>query len=680
MSIFLPRPGINAEVKVPFRWYTTPLLKNKNKRECRNIEQSCGYRLQTPPDRLLSFQFYRDPSAATIVSWTIYDTTGALIETLGETLLTIVPITDTDEPCDYIIYTGETLGLDLDSGYYYSVIEDSDGNIFYSEDFFVFCLGTVPNILDNGDFADGNLGWTLEEVTITDGQACFNTPGFLPRYMQHAVTVEHDKVYKVSLYLFDIVGTGTVVVTLGGGPPQTIVNPSEGLYVLEVVSSTSGIIEITMGSPMTACIDYILVEEIANSQACNARLVWSNSCQFVGNIFYPEGYVSEFFLDTGVEPLTPTVNIIREYDENGNKERILRRQRRETTYKIEVGLVPWCVADALVEMSLHDEIRLELANGLGTGTMKFVDVDVTWEDFGVNCLAQCDILFQLDDATVTDGCCDGDIIPPIEICSEQFCDPDLDLIENLITDFSYTDSEAIANGTVPSSSPAIGAGCTWDGQQLCTDTALSDGEVFFEFQKSIVNSEKYIFEFTIDSISGTLDIYRDGILGASYSAPGSYSIHLNPDPMVPFMDIKFQCSGSVEACITFEIFGLWVPCMEPLSLGWTGYEDGLIYTGAVSGSGGLLCTETISSNYTYTVEIDYELPVPGDCFDIIIDSQVVRTIENGPDPSSGTVTFNYDPRDYGKSRNEDLQILITPCDPVNSVIGLLGIRFCGLLY
>lgn len=678
MSIFLPRPGINAEVKVPFRWYSTPLLKNKNKRECRDLEATCGYRLLTPPNRLLSFEFYRDPSAATITSWTVYDTEGNLVETLDETLLTIVPITDTDDPCDYIVYAGQDLGTDFTNGYYYSVIEDSDGNEWYSEDFYVLCLGTQPNILENGDFSDGNLGWTLEEVTITDGQACFNTPSLLPRFMQHAVTVIQDVVYKVKIYVSNVVGSGSIVVTLGGGPPVSIVNPAEGMYVIDVTSSTSGIIDITMSSPMTACIDFIEVEAIADLGACNARLVWSNSCQFVGNIYYPEGYVNEFYLDTGVEPIAPVVNIIREYDENGNKEKILRRQRRETTYKLEVGAVPWYVADALVEMSLHNEIRLELANGLGTGNLKFVDVDIPWEDFGSNCLANCSITFQLDDATVTDGCCDGDIIPPIEICTELFCDPELNLMEAIITDFTYTDLDAIANGTSTNSAPIIGTGCSFTGQQLCTSTPLANDDIFIEFQKTIDVDEKYVLEFTIDSITGTLEIYRDGILGASYSAPGTYQIFLTPDTVITTMDILFQCNGAVEACITFDTMAIWVPCMVPLTSGWVGYEDGLIYSGG-DGSGSIEATG-VSSNYTYVIEIDYELPVGGDCFEVYINGELARTVTNGPDPSAGTVTFNFDPRDYNIPRNGDMPILIVPCDGDTSVIGLTGIRFCGLLY
>jgi hypothetical protein len=310
MSIDLQRPGINSEVKVPFRWYQNNLLKNKYKRQCRELERSCGYSLLTPPDRLLSFQFYRATSAATITSWTIYDLDGTLVETLDESLLTIVPITDTDEPCDYIIYDGDSLGLDLASNYYYSVIEDSDGNEFYSEDFYAFCLGTQPNILENGDFEDGDLGWTAEEVVIASGKACFNTAGFLPRYLQHAVTVVNSTTYKVTVYLSGIVGSGSLVVTLGGGSPVSIVNPTNGSYVIYCTSASGSIIDITMSSPMVGCLEFVQIEAVADDTACNARIRWSNSCQFVGNIFYPEGYINEFFLDVGVEPISPVANII----------------------------------------------------------------------------------------------------------------------------------------------------------------------------------------------------------------------------------------------------------------------------------------------------------------------------------------------------------------------------------
>lgn len=679
MSIDLQRPGINSEVKVPFRWYQNNLLKNKYKRQCRELERSCGYRLLTPPDRLLSFQFYRASSAATITSWTIYDTDGNLVETLDEALLTIVPITDTDEPCDYIIYDGDSLGIDLATGYYYSVIVDSDGYEFYSEDFYAFCLGTQPNILDNGDFEDGDLGWTAEEVVIADGKACFNTAGFLPRYLQHAVSVVNSTTYKVTVYLSGIVGSGSLVITLGGGSPVSIVNPTNGAYTVDVTSASGSIIDITMSSPMVGCLEFIQVEAIADDTACNARIRWSNSCQFVGNIFYPEGYINEFFLDVGVEPISPVANIIREYDENGNKEKILRRQRRETTYNLEVGQIPWYVADALMEMSLHDNITLELANGLGTGTMKYVDVDITWDDFGVQCLASCNISFQLDDATVTDGCCDGDIIPPITLCTERFCDPELNLIEAIITDFTYTDAEAIANELSADSAPYTAPDTAWTEQQLCTTDVIPTGDVIFGFLKTISDVEKYIFRFTIDSISGVVEIYRDGVLGATYSTPGIYEIWLTPEDAATDFYIEFKASGSTEVCITFDTLAIWVPCMVPQSRGWVGYDEGLLFTGVATGTGDIQATP-VSSNYAYVVEIDYELPVPGDCFEVYINAVLARTVTNGPDPDSGTVTFSFDPRDYGIAQDSDMSVIITPCDPTSTIVGLLGIRFCGILY
>jgi hypothetical protein len=679
MSIDLQRPGINSEVKVPFRWYQNNLLKNKYKRQCRELERSCGYRLLTPPDRLLSFQFYRATSAATITSWTIYDLDGNLVETLDESLLTIVPITDTDEPCDYIIYDGDSLGLDLASNYYYSVIEDSDGNEFYSEDFYAFCLGTQPNILENGDFEDGDLGWTAEEVVIASGKACFNTAGFLPRYLQHAVTVVNSTTYKVTVYLSGIVGSGSLVVTLGGGSPVSIVNPTNGSYVIYCTSASGSIIDITMSSPMVGCLEFVQIEAVADDTACNARIRWSNSCQFVGNIFYPEGYINEFFLDVGVEPISPVANIIREYDENGNKEKILRRQRRETTYNLEVGQIPWYVADALMEMSLHDNITLDLANGLGTGTMKYVDVDITWDDFGVQCLASCNISFQLDDATVTDGCCDGDIIPPITLCTERFCDPELNLIEAIITDFTYTDSEAIADGLSTDSAPYTAPDTAWTEQQLCTTDVIPNGDVIIGLLKTILDSEKYIFRFTIDSISGIVEIYRDGILGATYTTPGDYEVYFTPEVGATDIYIEFKASGDTEVCITFDTLAIWVPCMEPLSEGWVGYDEGLLFTGTPTGSG-VIQADSISSNYTYVIEIDYELPVPSDCFRVVINGTLIRTVTNGPDPDSGTVTFNYDPRDYGIAQDVLISVIFVPCDSETTIVGLSGIRFCGILY
>lgn len=676
MSINLSRSGINSEIKCPFRWYANPLLKNKFKRTCKKLESTCGYRLLTPPTRLLSFQFYRETSLATIVSWEIFNMEDVLVETLDENLLTIIPITDTDEPCDYIIYAGDDLGLSLDSNYYYSLITDSDGNSWYSEDFYVFGIGTFANILENGNFDDGDLGWTLEEAVVSDGMACFNSPAFLPRSIQHDVDVISGRTYKVGIQFDTVTGTGNLLIYLGAGSPVTIVDPVAGYYSVDVVAGAGGYINIAPSSPLVGCVDFITVGEIAQEGSCNGRLVWSNSCQWVGNMFYPEGYVNEFWLDVGVEPISPVVNVIREYDENGNKEKILRRQRRETIYNLQVGMIPWFVADALAEMSLNDEIRLELANNLGDGEMLQVDVDIDWQDFGNQCLAMCDINFQLDDATVTDGCCDGDVIPPPQICTEKFCDPDLDLILSVIADFSIEGEDNV------STTPIIGSGCTWDGNQLCTDTALPDNTTFYEFEKNILSQEKYYFRFTIDSISGSVNIYKDGIIGALYSGVGTYEVWITPEPFVNAITITFKTVGSTELCMTFEAFAIWIPCLTPEAetYGWVGEENGLIYTGGSGGDGRLTCDVAISSNFTYAIEIDYEIPVTDDCLEIWIAGVNVSTITNDPDPASGTFSFNYDPRTYGIARNQNLQIILIPCSVGDSIIGLSGIRFCGLLY
>lgn len=562
MSINIIRSGINSEVKLPLRWYAKEGLKNKYRRNCLDMESNCGYRLLMPNDTILPFQFFYENNDATIVRWQVYDLDGVATISLDQSMLTIIEVSNTDTPVDYVVFDGRNLGgTIIPQGYHYCEIEDSRGNIFYSEDFFT-------------------VGKSEEEMML-----------------------------------------------------------------------------------------------------CHSYLAWSHDCQFVGNIMYPMGFVARMYFETGVEPVSQSPVIVREYDENGNKDKILRRQRRETTFSLDVGYVPWYLADALTEMSLHKNIYYNLPNDMGEGQLTQVNVKTKWDEFGVNCVAFTEIEFQLADATVTDGCCDDDIIPPPAVpCIERFCDPELDDRENVITDFTYTNAMAIADGLSVDSAPVRWGNSTWLDNQLCSNTPVDSGDVFILFTKTINIDNTYLFVFEIDSIVGQFDLFIDGVFRSSYDSIGIFELYITPDPLIPQMEILFNANIDTLACITYKSFNILVPCLVRTSLGWVAYDGGLLFIGAPVGAGFLYVGDNPSSNYIYNIEIDYELPVDGDCFNIHINNQIIKTVTSGIEPSIGTCAFTYDPRAYGVARNTIIPIFFTPCNSIGSLIGFTGIRFCCLLY
>lgn len=680
MSIFLQRPGINAEVKLPFRWYAKEGLKNKNRKNCRILEQTCGYRLITPYDKLLPFQFYRDQSSATITRWEIFTIDGVLTETLDETILDVSNIGNATENCDYIVYDGSNLGIELQPGYYYSEVEDSDGNIFYSEDFYVVPPVPGSNLVQNYDFNTGS-NWTLTNATIADGNACNATDGPDINLTQN-IAVTTGVRYKVKVILSTYTEGGVLSIGIGGTiETKTLSDDTELEHIFYITCGATTQLYINFTG--AACFNMIQVSEITEISQCYPSLSWTHDCSFLGNIYYTEGFESRFYMESGVEPIALTPNIIREYDENGNKDKILRRQRRETTYKLEVGYIPWYVADALIEMSLHDNIILYLSDDNGYGTLKNVEVEIDWDEFGENCLALCNINFQLEDATVTDGCCDDALIPPISVpCSERFCDPDLNEREPAVTDFTFTNAAAIDQGLSVDDFPAMHANAAFiDYNQVCTlDEGAADGEVLIDFQKTLVDGEKYVITITIDTLtSGALTLYMNGVVGATMSAVGTYDYYFTPDPGSPSTRFELYAHGNFRGCFTLESIDVWVPCATPIGYGWLGYEDGLLFTGTPTGNSPLQFDD-ISSNYVYELSIDYEFISTGDCFTIEIGGNVIATVDSDDVPLSGTYTITYDPRNYSEVQDDDLEMVINPCDPTSSFFALKGIRLCGTLY
>lgn len=680
MSIFLQRPGINAEIKTPFRWYAKEGLKNKNRKNCRVHEETCGYRLITPYDRLLPFQFYRDTSVATITRWEVFTADGVLAQTLDETIIDVQPITGSTSDCDYILYDGSELSVELQPGYYYSEIEDSDGNIFYSEDFYVVPPPRGSNLVQNYDFNTAT-NWTTSNATIAEGNACNSTDG--PDInLQQSIAISNGIRYRVKVIMSSFTEGGTLSVGLGGTiETKTLSDDTELEHIFYITAGATTTLYINFTG--AACFNMIQVSEISEISVCYSSLSWTHDCNFLGNIYYPSGFENRFYLEIGVEPIAQTPNIIREYDENGNKDKILRRQRRETTYKLQVGYIPWYVADALVEMAIHDNISLNLSGDLGTGTLKNVEVEIDWDEFGENCLALCNISFQLDDATVTDGCCDDALIPPISVpCSERFCDPELDNVEAAVTDFSYTDAVAIDQGLSVDEAPVLHSSASFvETNQICVvpEGAL-DGETIIDFTKTLIENEKYQIVITIDSIStGEITLYQNGVLGATMSTPGTYTFFFQVDPGTPNTRFELRARGTFIGCFTLDAINVWVPCMHPNSYGWLGYEDGLICSGTLEGTGALQ-VDNISSNYVYEISFDYAFNSTGDCFIVKIGGDIVATVNSSEVPLEGTYTFTYDPRNFSELPDTDMSMVILPCDPTTSFFAFTGIRMCGTLY
>lgn len=128
------------ELPVAFPWYDK---LEKQTRYKENADGVCDYKLISPSNALLPFQFRRLSTKKRPVEWKILNiNTGADVATLTGSLGLLKY--RTLGAYDYIYYNGATLGaLGLGPGFYYSRLKFSDGTFFYSEMF------TVPQTIFN---------------------------------------------------------------------------------------------------------------------------------------------------------------------------------------------------------------------------------------------------------------------------------------------------------------------------------------------------------------------------------------------------------------------------------------------------------------------------------------------------------------------------------------------------
>lgn len=124
------------ELPIAFPWYSK--IEHQD-RYNENVEKICSYKLITPYDALLPFEFNK-PIAAAPTAWHIYEAnTGALVATIS----VLTPIRKaTRAGKDYIYYNGGALttsggALVLPPGYYYSRLTFAGSVYYYSEMFFV---------------------------------------------------------------------------------------------------------------------------------------------------------------------------------------------------------------------------------------------------------------------------------------------------------------------------------------------------------------------------------------------------------------------------------------------------------------------------------------------------------------------------------------------------------------
>lgn len=140
------------ELPITFPWYKKLEQQNRYRE---NAEPYCDYQLISPVNALLPFQFIKTKNSETVNSWQILEAnSGALIAAI--TNLGVLRFKNI-EGKRYVTYPGGALTtaggvMALPVGFYYSRIQFTGGETFYSEMFFVPAAGFSNSSDLNTDF------------------------------------------------------------------------------------------------------------------------------------------------------------------------------------------------------------------------------------------------------------------------------------------------------------------------------------------------------------------------------------------------------------------------------------------------------------------------------------------------------------------------------------------------
>jgi len=402
MSVELNFDEILGEIKNPFRWYDSIYKMNRYRKHC---QEECEYKLITPFDRLLPFQLPRDSSFDVITSWVIKDMDGNTVFEPDLDLLTIIKFTNKD----YVIYNSEPIGFPLECGYYTSEISDGT-NTWYSEIFWAIGGSEGEDIVNDPEFETTNC-----PLSATPGSAWYGTDtwgcGDQALCALSAGTLNQDILtagvfYRVVVGIFQRLA-GSVNISLGGG--DSLDMNTNGVHTFYGYAGLTTLLTLTADASFDGCIDYVNVYPItSNIDECHIKLSWKNSCS-LGKIYYNEDeFLNYFYLPKEAEISEPAPKLVRNVSDDVSRFPLITFQKRTTDYKLDVGLVPWFVLDALFEMQLHDQIFINLDQRIGDETVVLAAVDYEWGEIGHGCLAETKVTLQLEEQTITGGCCDND--------------------------------------------------------------------------------------------------------------------------------------------------------------------------------------------------------------------------------------------------------------------------------
>lgn len=257
-------------------------------------------------------------------------------------------------------------------------------------------------------FVSGAWAGIVAPITVQDDGICWNGNYDAMLYYDMSLMECIETQVRIDVTVEGMTqGALTVEITDDGGGSVDI--DADGVHSFTSYIGDGYLLELSSSGGFDGCVTKIEVFCMVDMDNCFSRLTWTN-CGNVGNTYMGGGFTHQFWLDRAIYPVTPNPEVIINEKEQADGSVLVESRRKETTWTIQMGFVPWFIADALSEIALYDEVRLHTVGGgndrLAQGKTR---VQVDWlEDYG-ECMADVTITFQIDSATV--ACCD-DFDPP----------------------------------------------------------------------------------------------------------------------------------------------------------------------------------------------------------------------------------------------------------------------------
>lgn len=356
--------------------------------------------------------------------------------------------------------------------------------------------------------------------------------------------------------------TGQLNVVIGGVTVAELIDNGAQYDVTVLLDGSTTIDFVPIGG-FNGCLTQFIGTAYADSQDCQYILNYRN-CGDLGTQFYSDGWSNTIYLGHEVFIHQPTPNITEETDEanDGSANEVFFR--KQNTYNLRLGPVPWWFWDALGDMSGADTITLDdlgRVHGNFDSPDTLLNVNVTGQWGADTCLAPVVISFSVDDDTVNSGCCDAFEPPCLSPCTTVFGFSD----SEEPVDFAY-----YINRDSNTYSEYLGGG-NFGTPIACSSTVVTGTEGFLDHYW---DGTEWVrlggFEFTYDGIGcpGTTTITVTGYMHPRYNARFQWSedaitwldfspqFTFTPEELEEGATVSFTAGMALVArSIRFVIFG-----------------------------------------------------------------------------------------------------------------------------